>query len=577
MSNQAFGARRTLAGALFISAVAAIVSAQGCAAVTNTTAIQCTTEQECLNLGPEFAGTTCDPATKTCVRPKEDQDLCTTNQECVDRANGQPAMCKKSTRKCVNLLTPECPVVLAQPGELVNDRTIHIGLISPSGASFCGNVCEAMERTVQLAQSEFSKQLRGLPAADGTSEPRPLVVVSCHEFSGGYEALLRMANHLAKNVEVPVVIGGVDAANDLVVETQVFNPAKVLSIIPVGTSFALGQQVNPIAPTPILWRNSLSDVLVAKATGQLVQQHLAAKALADTGETELRVAMLVERNALGQGLAKQMRENWTFNNKLAKDNPSTTFLEIDIGDFLDTVGNPAPEQKIGAAVNAIYGFKPHIIAHAYAPAAIAPTFFPLVINWPAGLYMPYHVDLLPGSFLIFTAMFPVIDLVPTLKGKVFSTDVRPPTDTAHRDEWIIKFKTAFPEFRDTPIPGFTAIVEGWYDSFYLAAYGIVANRNKPVTGANIAATLPLLNPPGQIIRTGTEDMAKAVGALGSGQGIDLQGISGDLNLDPVTGETKYDTVVACPFRDPVTNKTVAFGPSGFYTENGVGKGAPVCP
>lgn len=571
-------ARRVGALALLVgAAVAATASSQGCSALTNTTAVQCSSEAQCLSLGADFVGTTCDPATKTCVKVAQGADLCTTNQQCIDQAGGQPALCRKGTGKCVKLITPECPEVFAQPGEIANDRAIAIGMISPQGASFCANACDAIGKTVQLGQAELSKTLRGLPAVDGSNEPRPVIVVSCHEFTpgAGYEGLLRMANHLAKDVGVPLVIGPIDGANALVVETTVFNPAKVLSIVPGGTSFALGQQPNPIAPTPIIWRPSISDVLVSKATGQLVEKFLEPRAKQESGDSSLRVAVLVEHNSLGLSLSKSLQDTWRFNGQLARDNPAANFQIFDIGDFLDTVGNPAPETKIQGAIGALYAFKPHIVAHAYAPAAISPTFFPLILNWPAGQYVPYHIDVLPSSFSFFQPIPSVLNLVPALKGRVFTTDTRPPADNAHRAAWILKFVTTYPEFRGTPIPEFVGVVEGWYDAFYLAAYSIAANRNKPLTGENLAATLPLLNPPGALILTGTEDMAKAVGALNNGQGIDLQGIAGDLDIDTQTGATAYDILVQCAAQD-ATGKTTGFKSSGFFTDKGAVQGAPSC-
>ena len=133
------GGRETRARVAAVGGIAALVFAVGyrglgCAAVTNTTAVQCTSEAECLGRGPEFAGTTCDKATKTCVKLPEDTDLCSKNQECIDRAGGAPAICQKATRKCVPLTTAECPTVLAKPGQLLDDNTVVIG-VDPKGAA----------------------------------------------------------------------------------------------------------------------------------------------------------------------------------------------------------------------------------------------------------------------------------------------------------------------------------------------------------------------------------------------------------------------------------------------------------
>ena len=140
-----------LAGLLFVGAAATVAYvAPGCSFTTNTTAIQCTSEAECVALGPEFAGTTCDKTTKTCVKVPEDSDLCKTNKECIDLAGGQPAICRKSNHKCVNLLTTECPRVFAQPGQLLNDDTIVIGAETPVQTIELGDV---MDETLKLFQA----------------------------------------------------------------------------------------------------------------------------------------------------------------------------------------------------------------------------------------------------------------------------------------------------------------------------------------------------------------------------------------------------------------------------------------
>jgi hypothetical protein len=88
-----------------------------------------------------------------------------------------------------------------------------------------------------------------------------------------------------------------------------------------------------------------------------------------------------------------------------------------------------------------------------------------------------------------------------------------------------------------------------------------------------------MNPPGMTIHVGTEDLPKALGILGGGQGIDLEGLAGNMNLDPADGTLKYDLDITCPTLDPVTHKVVNFKPSGFYLNatTGQGVGTLTCP
>ena len=121
------------AACLLVAACAAAVGTHGCSFVTNTTAVQCTTEAECLALGPDFVDTKCDPATKTCVKVDPGSDLCTTNQQCLTAASGLPAICRKSDHKCVTLTSTECPTVMGTSAQLLDDNTIVIGALRRQG------------------------------------------------------------------------------------------------------------------------------------------------------------------------------------------------------------------------------------------------------------------------------------------------------------------------------------------------------------------------------------------------------------------------------------------------------------
>lgn len=552
------------------------VASGACSVTTNTTAVQCTSEAECQNLGPAFVGTTCDRATKTCVKVNEEQDLCTTNQACIDKAGGLPSICRKSDRKCVVLTSPECPGVLQQPGQLLNDDTIVIGSINPAGATELG---DPMEKAVEFAQIELSKQVRGLPSIDpAKTDPRPLVVVSCREFgTDGYDSMVRAAVHLAKNVQVPLVIGPVDAANAALTAGEVLNGARILSIFPIGQSPFLQSLPNPIAPTPITWSIGYDDANITNAGAEFVKAKLEGDIRAKNGNQPIKIVVLVEDNFQGQTSTELLEKKLVFNGKSAADNLSDgNYLRLSIGDQLDPVKNPVPEAAVAKALTALYQFKPDIVFHAYAPKAIPTTFIPLLVQWPQALPRAYHFDLI-ATFKAFT---PVNDIVDALSyhGRVFSATTRVDRQPAGRhDQFKSRFLQQYPQF--TTIPGVdTALIHFWYDATYMAAYSIVANGNKPLTGENLAATLPKLLPPGGgRIETGPGDITKAFGLLQSGQGIDLDGLSGDMDVDTRTGFTNYDIDVVCP--EVQNGRTVRFKASNFVTIDGVGQltGPYACP
>ncbi len=559
--------RRGLLALAALGAVA-IASSQGCSFTTNTTAVQCTSEAECQGLGPAFAGTTCDPVSKTCVKVNEEQDLCKTNQECIDKVGGIPSICRKSDRKCVVLTSPECPSVMAQPGQLLNNDAIVIGSINPAGATELG---DPMEKAVEFAQIEFSKQVRGLPAVEaGKTDPRPLVIVSCREFgTDGYDSMVRAAVHLAKNVQVPLVIGPVDAANCALTAGEVLNPARVLSIFPIGQSPFLTSLPNPIAPTPLNWSLGYSDANITNAAAEFVKLKLEPDVKAKNGGNPLKIAVLVEDNFQGQTSAELLEKKLVFNGKSASDNLTDgNYIRLSIGDQLDPVKNPVPEATVAKALTALFQFKPDIVFHDYAPKAIPTTFVPMLVQWPQALPRAYHMDLI-GTFKAFTTVNIMVDTF-GYHGRVFSFTTKVDRQPAGRHgQFKTRFVQQYPQFASLPAVE-DALIHFWYDATYMAAYTLAANGSKPLTGDNLAATLPQMLPPGGgKIETGPGDISKAFQLLQSGQGIDLDGLSGDMNVDPRTGFTNYDIEINCP--EKKDGHTVRFQPSGFYTLNGVGQ------
>src|SRR5688500_15490274 len=91
--------------------VGGIGSATGCTVVTNTTALQCRSDDDCQSHGLD--GYACDLSTHVCQAVAEDKDLCaptlnpdntvakSANQSCIDKFNGDLAICTPRSHKCV--------------------------------------------------------------------------------------------------------------------------------------------------------------------------------------------------------------------------------------------------------------------------------------------------------------------------------------------------------------------------------------------------------------------------------------------------------------------------------------------
>jgi len=569
--------------ALVLFALLMVALGPGCSVTTNTTAVQCTSTAECVSKGPGFEGTTCDAVTKTCLKAEDTAGLCNTNQECIDRNGGAPSICRKSDKKCVVLTSPECPSVLTRQGntEIANDNTIVIGAITPVNTIELGTV---MEQVIALAQQEISAQsfLRGLPPVPGSSASRPMVVVACREFGAGIEGLLRAANHLARNVQVPLVIGPVDPGNGGIVASQVFLPNKILEILPTAVISDLANIPNPIAPTPLIWRliyddRSVSTVASAFLTNYL-EPLLRSKLPADE---KIRVAVVYEGNLLGKSTQAQLVSRIRWNRKpsgdpmnAAENAVENNYLITNYGDLNDPVSNPNPDGLVGQVIAQLVQFRPHIIFHAYSVFGIQRVMFGYeqrLAQNPGSAPQPYHIGLTP-PWNAFVPLFNFADAQPFRTGRLFAvqgftspqTPPFPPTSNEVTG-WFARLGEKFPELKTSQTP-LNQLVWLLYDATYTAAYAITALRDKPVTGENLAGTLGQFLPPGELVTTygdPTQQLTKGFAELTAGRNIDLQGLSGPLNFDLTTGAPITSTEISCPNISAQTGRTIGMKGSGF--------------
>ena len=572
----------SLAHYALASLVAAVTlsSQPACTAVTNETAIQCLSEADCLALGPAFAGTTCSPTTKTCVQPTASGDQCTTNQECVTRAGGAAAVCIKSTQTCVALATPECPDVVYQTGQLIDDNAIIIGAMSAAHTTNDGGVGNAMLQAMQLAQADFSTQVHGLPAI-GSGSARPIIIVNCLEVGTGidYDGQLRGANHLVKDLNVPLVLGPVDQGNLQQVATQVFFPNKVLDICPSGQAIANNEMPSPVAPLPLIWSIQFNDHSIANTVSHFITEQLAPKVQAERSGP-IRVALLTENNFEELSSATSMEARLTINGMTAVQNASAnppTYMRFNLGDPLDPVSDPNPSASLATVVQQVLAFKPQIIIYTAGPEAITPLLFPLTLQWPTGTPLPYTLDF-TGTFGFVGSTFQLLNMVPALQSRIFSVSSGEYAED-RQAQFNVRMSEAYPALANTGIP-FAFPVQSYYDAVYMAAYALTALGSKPISGAALATTLPLLNPPGTLTTTDPGNIGEAFGLLSSGMGIDIDGLGGNLNLDPTLGTVDYNVEMQCPEPDPAgSGAIVGFQPTGYYTTGSTGSSTGVysCP
>lgn len=524
-------------------AASLLIVSDGCTQITNTTAVQCLSEAECLERGPDFANTTCSAATKTCVPVVQGVGLCSTNVECIARNGGTNSICRKRDKRCVVLQTAECPVIHGSKTEIENDKTIFVGLIDPGSAGPLGLLFNTITKFVQ---EDLALQTTGLPSVDGTPGTRPVVFVSCNEFGAGFEGLQRGARHLVDDVGVPAVVGPVDPENVLRVLAPIFLPNKIMSIAPTTFLSALNDLPNPIAPTPLIWRPQISDSVLVKVVAPFVKDVAAQKTIdmgIRTAGEPLRVLVLVEGNVQGIALQRRVQDILVFNDKSAVQNSldmPPTYTVSNFGDFNDPTNNSNPTKKITSSLEQVFAFKPHVIVHSANVLTLPRVLGPLEALWPASSGpKPLHVSM-NGSWLS-ERLFKIMATDVTLRSRIFIGLAKPAAGTDRLQTMFLNFKQRFPEFSTAAT---NPLVANIYDSAYLMIYALAAVGSKPLTGENIAVAMGRLQPPGTEILTEPDQFAKGFGVLAGGGNVDLVGLSGGLNFDN-EGGVQGDAEIQC--------------------------------
>jgi hypothetical protein len=117
-----------------------------------------------------------------------------------------------------------------------------------------------------------------------------------------------------------------------------------------------------------------------------------------------------------------------------------------------------------------------------------------------------------------------------------------------------------------------------YDAFYLVAYAAAASGKRHPTGAQLAAAMSMLLPPGEKVPVGPSAILDGFRLLGDGKHIDLEGAIGPLDFDPKTGEAPFDNVITC-FTADATGTVNGTRESGMVYDGVTGrlKGKLDCP
>lgn len=543
---------------LALCAIGTLLAANnGCSAILVKPSAQCLSEQDCLNRGPDFADSTCDPQTRTCVPLPAEAKLCSTNSECIDRANGAPAVCRKQDHKCAPLTNDFCQKVLAEKSDLLNDESIDIGLVGPADQNY-----EQQEDAVDLARQEIKATLGGgLPPVSPGGQRRPLVFISCNsEYTDG----LAGAQFLANQVQVPTMIGPNISSNMISIAQNITLPANITLM----TAVCAAPQISTLSTQNLVWRLSYSEILNHEVVNPFVAQYLEplihSNGIAAPSDPT-RIMVVHSGDGAGLPSADNLIKILQFNGTDVPTNRTNgNFRSHNFGDPSDHVNNPDPLASWSAAVTDTLDFKPHIVFWIGGPESIPFTFDTVERLWDdaskgrTDANRPIHILVTIGWQ---SAIIPHIGTDAGLRKRVFGLQSYGiGFDQTQQDDWKEYLKSRYQDLTTQVIAN---QVLNEYDAAYLTALALIANGANPLTGQTFGAALRKVTSGGTAVQPGSSTIQQAVSVVQKEGAVEFHGISGLAKFDQ-NGDRSGNPGVYCYNGAPLGGATTGFKSTGFY-------------
>ncbi len=443
---------------------------------------------------------------------------CTTNAMCVRAHGGAAYRCRPSDGACVSFASQDC-VVHAEPADLDSEETIWIGALfsDPFDAS-----------AVELARRDFAALPAQLPRARGAGSRRPLAVVTCDDTKDA----ARAAKHLVEDVGVPAVIGFSSSQEAIDLLSSVLVPNGVLTIVSLNSAASITQIRSPEGKPRLVWRTTNNTSQAVSALAALFADVIEPRLHAERARP-LKVALLRPPNAAGLSVSDAFVSTFRFNGGSVAENQARfgEFVPGSPGIFADPSRSKEAEEVAREALRRLEALRPDVIVY-FGEELQAPILSPLELRWPRGAPRPIYLSGLP------LARLKDFGQEHGILSRVYG--VTTPANSAVNAKFTLHYNAAFAE-KITP----TWSPNTTYDAFYLIGLAACALGDAPVSGEALGGALPKLTGPGPKIEVGPAKLLEALGVLGSGAAIDLQGAGSDLDLDPRTGESPTDHVVLC--------------------------------
>ena len=443
---------------------------------------------------------------------------CQSTAECLDKGL-QDAVCTPD-HYCESGYSAECRDMLVG-GPLESDSILIAMMTRLEGTS--ADLGKVATQAARLALTEMVTSASAL-AVSPSKSPRKVRLLLCNDGVSAGDSV-RIAKRLVNDLGIQVIMGPFNSGYTLEVARQVTIPAGVLMLNP----FSVTPLLTDLPDQGLVWRTSISNKPEGPGMALLAKQ-LEGRLRKDgkLGATApLVVATVARDDTYGRGIVDDFNTEWTaLHSGAAGDVVLRPFLVSQTGQGLYSFDT----SKLQAE-------NPHLVILAGTQEMVSNVMAPLE---KLKLTRPPFYFASEGT------------KAPSLATAVW-TD---PTDLRDRTRVIAPTVPALPysllrnRIRqqyspDMEIPDGYGVANS-YDAMYLLAYGLALLGDGPVTGAGLAAQLKSMSAKGGVVvNAGPSDLALGYRTLQAKRQIDFKGVSGELDFDPNTGESKGAFDILC--------------------------------
>jgi hypothetical protein len=451
---------------------------------------------------------------------------CANNQDCVS-ARGENFICRKSDRTCIGLLTAECQKVL---GSVKDDDTVLMGgLFALTGAN--GSIGRGEANALELAFNDFRTSANGLPPLPGSARRRPMAVLVCDDAASN-DVATRSVTHLAKEVEVPVIVGPTWSGVTIKM-LGITVPAGVLMLATGTTS----PDLTNLDKGGLFFRLVESMTVETKALSLLVADVEARVRQKQVTPAPVRLAVIFKGDSYGKGSTQALVQTLMLNESSVLDSTNRdSFTQLNYGNPADAVADPLRYSETAAALVA---FSPDIIVPIGTNEIFGNIMSVVEQSWtkpsrPTWVYP--HTGLVGALVDYLKASDPKGEIRRRVLGVTYGSR------SATYEQFRVNYAS---QVTDGSSPD-SLDASTTYDAFYVAAFAAAAAGSNPLTGRTFASGIRKLVPPAPVrVRLGPNDLNMGFSVLSQGGTIDIEGASGPLDFNLQTGDVLQEAQAWC--------------------------------